>query len=331
MSRPDDANDQVRGTAIGRLEAARLELARDRIAEAVLCQRIVFVDRAVGPNQRAELDGERSIFAEILAAIEVDPNVREGDGGKRDKEGGQDNLAQHDRISERLWQAPQHLYLCRRIREGRGSRCSPLSPASACFMLRVLLSNLCIVRSDSMSWWSRLANVLRSDRLIRISTTSSAFTSKRAPRISSGEGLSRQAALEQASRQFGHRLHPARVEPRREADAVARIARGATFGSAFASCARTRSCRRPPSSRSGSPSARARPPSRSSTRSSCGDLPVRDPHRLVYLSRTGAETPIRASRRSSAIRSSIASGRRLRLSMEVVQHEPPVAAAGAVA
>ena len=109
-----------------------------------------------------------------------------------------------------------------------------------------------------MSWWSRLANVVRSARLDRgIWKTSSAFTSKRAPTMLKAQGLSRQAALAQASRQFGHRL--LLRESSRDVKLLPWVeSLGRDFRLGLACSERMRWCRRPQSSRSGSPSARAR-------------------------------------------------------------------------
>ena len=59
-----------------------------------------------------------------------------------------------------------------------------------------------------MSWWSRLANVLRSDRLHQDLEDEQRFHIEARADDLEAQGLSRQAALEQASRQFGHRLPP---------------------------------------------------------------------------------------------------------------------------
>ena len=58
-----------------------------------------------------------------------------------------------------------------------------------------------------MAWWSRLANVLRSSRLERELDEEQRFhIEARADALAEAEGLSREAALERAARQFGHRL-----------------------------------------------------------------------------------------------------------------------------
>ena len=57
-----------------------------------------------------------------------------------------------------------------------------------------------------MSWWGRLANVLRSEKLNQDLDDEQRFHIESRADDLEAEGLSRQDALEQASRQFGHRL-----------------------------------------------------------------------------------------------------------------------------
>jgi len=58
-----------------------------------------------------------------------------------------------------------------------------------------------------MAWWSRVANLVRTARLERELDEEQRFhIEARADELAAGEGLSREAALERASRQFGHRL-----------------------------------------------------------------------------------------------------------------------------
>jgi predicted permease len=58
-----------------------------------------------------------------------------------------------------------------------------------------------------MAWWSRLANVLRPGRLDSDLDEEQRFhIEARAEALAASEGLSREAALERAARQFGHRL-----------------------------------------------------------------------------------------------------------------------------
>lgn len=57
-----------------------------------------------------------------------------------------------------------------------------------------------------MSWWSRLGNVFRADRLSQDLEDEQRFHIEARADDLEAEGLSRQAALEQARRQFGHRL-----------------------------------------------------------------------------------------------------------------------------
>jgi hypothetical protein len=57
-----------------------------------------------------------------------------------------------------------------------------------------------------MSWWSRFANVLRPSRVDQDLDDEQRFHIESRADDLEGEGLSRQEALEQASRQFGHRL-----------------------------------------------------------------------------------------------------------------------------
>ena len=57
-----------------------------------------------------------------------------------------------------------------------------------------------------MSWWSRLANVLRSDRVERDLDDEQRFHIEARADDLESQGFSRQAALERAGRQFGARL-----------------------------------------------------------------------------------------------------------------------------
>ena len=57
-----------------------------------------------------------------------------------------------------------------------------------------------------MSWWARFTNVLRPDRVDRDLDDEQRFHIESRAEDLAREGLSRQEALEQASRQFGHRL-----------------------------------------------------------------------------------------------------------------------------
>src|SRR6201988_2244468 len=69
-----------------------------------------------------------------------------------------------------------------------------------------LLSNLCIVRSGTMSWWSRIGNVLRSERLDQELDEEQRFHIEARAEEIERRGVSHEAALEQAARQFGPRL-----------------------------------------------------------------------------------------------------------------------------
>lgn len=137
-----------------------------------------------------------------------------------------------------------------------------------------------------MSWWSRLTNVLRSDRLDQDLEDEQRFhIEARADELET-QGLSRQAALEQASRQFGHRLllressrdvklmtwveslwRDLRLGLRLlRKDAVVSSAAIVSLGLAIGACTAAFSLIDALILR---------------------ELPVRDPHRLVYLNRAG--------------------------------------------
>ena len=138
-----------------------------------------------------------------------------------------------------------------------------------------------------MSWWSRLTNVLRSDRLQQDLEDEQRFHIEERADMLEAQGLSRQAALEQASRQFGHRLllressrdvklmtwveslgRDLRLGLRLlRKDAVVSSAAVLSLGLAIGACTAAFSLIDALILR---------------------ELPVRDPQRLVYLNRSGA-------------------------------------------
>ncbi len=143
-----------------------------------------------------------------------------------------------------------------------------------------------------MSWWGRLANVLRSEKLNQDLDDEQRFHIESRADDLEAEGLSRQDALEQASRQFGHRLvlregsRDVKVLTWLESwardfvfgvrllrkDAVVSVAAVVSLGLAIAACTAAFSLidalilRR---------------------------LPVREPDRLVFVNHSGSRTDLR--------------------------------------
>jgi putative ABC transport system permease protein len=145
-----------------------------------------------------------------------------------------------------------------------------------------------------MSWWSRFANVVRGERVNQDLDDEQRFHIESRADDLEREGLSRQEALEQASRQFGHRLvlreasRDVKILTRIESvsrdlvfgarllrkDAVVSLAAIFSLGLAIGACAAAFSLIDALILR---------------------QLPVPEPHRLVYLARPGAKDPISSS------------------------------------